>query len=90
MKTQPITLRDVHTLVTQHGISAADATARYYAGRTDQELAAAYTECARQTAFCEEHHRPDQVAVQRQRLNVLAAETERRQLAASRGGVARG
>jgi len=81
---QPITLRDVHTLVTQHSISAADATARYYAGRTDQELAAAFKECARQTAFCEEHHRPDQVGVQRLRLGVIAAENERRQLAAGR------
>ena len=88
MNSHPITLRDVHTLVTQHGISAADATARYYAGRTDQELAAAYKECARQTAFCEEHHRPGQVGVQRQRLGIIAAETERRQLAASRKGLA--
>lgn len=86
MNTQPITLRDVHMLVTQHGVSAADAAARYYAGRTDQELADAFKECGRQTAFWEEHRRPDQVGVQRQRLGVIAAETDRRQLAASRKG----
>jgi hypothetical protein len=84
MNSEPITIRDVHSLVVHHQVSAADATARYYAGRTDHELAAALKECSRTTAFWEEHNRPDQVKVQRVRLGAITAETERRELVASR------
>ena len=80
-----LTLSDVCGLVQHQGVSAADALAAYYAGRTGMELADALKECGRTGAFWEEHNRADQVPNNRARLGIITAETERRQLAATRG-----
>jgi hypothetical protein len=84
MKARALTLSDVYVLVVHRGISAPDAITAYYAAREDNDLAAALKECTRALANAEEGRNACLITNSRLRLSIITAETERRELAASR------